>query len=142
MVIIQPDNIGSALKIFETINERGVGLDAMDLLKNLLFSKDNEFKRIKMIWNSIVLNIGNCGESDKPLRFLCYFLIARYHNGVIREEKTYEWLASKEAKAKIKYETNPVQFAKEILKASEKYCAFIKATNSWDADSEYPSIHN
>src|SRR5436190_1332374 len=36
MVIIQPDDIGSALKIFETINERGVGLNAMDLLKNLL----------------------------------------------------------------------------------------------------------
>jgi uncharacterized protein with ParB-like and HNH nuclease domain len=35
MVIIQPDDIGSALKIFETINERGVGLNAMDLLKNL-----------------------------------------------------------------------------------------------------------
>ena len=34
---IQTD-VGSALKIFETINERGVGLNSMDLLKNLLFT--------------------------------------------------------------------------------------------------------
>ena len=32
-------DISSALKIFETINERGVGLNPMDLLKNLLFTQ-------------------------------------------------------------------------------------------------------
>ena len=31
-------DVSSALKIFETINERGVGLNPMDLLKNLLFT--------------------------------------------------------------------------------------------------------
>src|SRR5882757_11073398 len=30
-------DVSSALKIFETINERGIGLNPMDLLKNLLF---------------------------------------------------------------------------------------------------------
>ena len=33
MVVIIPENIGSALKIFETINQRGSGLTPMDLLK-------------------------------------------------------------------------------------------------------------
>src|SRR5690606_35911353 len=33
--------VSSALKIFETINERGVGLNPMDLLKNLLFTQVN-----------------------------------------------------------------------------------------------------
>ena len=32
-------DVSSALKIFETINERGVGLNPMDLLKNLLFTQ-------------------------------------------------------------------------------------------------------
>ena len=142
MVVIQPDDIGSALKIFETINERGVGLNAMDLLKNLLFSnaKEDDLKKIKEIWKSIVQNLENCGESDKPLRFLRYFLVARYHDGVIREEEIYKWIISKAGKAKIKYETNPVRFAKEILKASEKYGAFIKATISWEADQDYPYV--
>jgi uncharacterized protein DUF262 len=42
-------DVSSALKIFETINERGVGLNSMDLLKNLLFTqvKPEEFTRLK-----------------------------------------------------------------------------------------------
>ncbi len=142
MVVIQPDDIGSALKIFETINERGVGLNAMDLLKNLLFlnAKEQEFIKIKDIWKEIVANLQNCGEEDKPLRFLRYFFVARYHNGIIREEEIYEWVISSSGKSKIKYEKNPEKFAKEILKASEKYKAFIMAMRTQDADLIYPSL--
>src|SRR5690606_11155451 len=41
-------DISSALKIFETINERGVGLNPMDLLKNLLFTrvKTDDFTKL------------------------------------------------------------------------------------------------
>ncbi|MHB8261843.1 MAG: DUF262 domain-containing protein [Bacteroidia bacterium] len=142
MVIIQPDDIGSALTIFETINERGVGLDAMDLLKNLLFknASENEFKVIKEIWKEIVTNLQNCGEGDKPLRFLRYFFIARYHDGVIREEEIYKWVISRVGKQKIKYETDPVKFAKEIRSASEKYKSFIEATRIGEADLNYPNL--
>jgi uncharacterized protein with ParB-like and HNH nuclease domain len=37
LIRIKTPEITHALKIFETINDRGVGLNAMDLLKNLLF---------------------------------------------------------------------------------------------------------
>lgn len=142
MVIIQPNDVSSALKIFETINERGVGLNAMDLLKNLIFSnaKEDDFKKIKELWKEILQNLNKCGEADKPLRFLRYFLIARYHDGVIREDEIYKWVISNKGKAKIKYEANPVQFAKEIVKASEKYAAYIKATGAWEADQNYPAV--
>ena len=36
LVKILSENLSSALKIFETINQRGAGLNAMDLIKNLL----------------------------------------------------------------------------------------------------------
>jgi uncharacterized protein with ParB-like and HNH nuclease domain len=41
-------DVSSALKIFETINERGVGLNPMDLLKNLLFThvKQEKFTQL------------------------------------------------------------------------------------------------
>lgn len=38
LVVIESQDLSSALKIFETINQRGAGLNAMDLVKNLLFS--------------------------------------------------------------------------------------------------------
>ena len=48
-------DVSSALKIFETINERGVGLNPMDLLKNLLFTqvKQNQFTQLKDEWKKI-----------------------------------------------------------------------------------------
>lgn len=49
IVVIESENLSSALKIFETINQRGAGLNAMDLVKNLLFSKAKNliFKKSK-----------------------------------------------------------------------------------------------
>lgn len=142
MVIIKPDSLSSALKIFETINERGVGLNAMDLLKNLLFShaKEDDFDTIKQTWKEMLKSISDCGEGDKPLRFLRYFLMARYHNGVIREDEIYKWMISEEGKATVKYKSDPVGFAKELKSAAVKYARFIKATIAWDADTDYPSI--
>lgn len=142
MVIIKPDDLGSALKIFETINERGVGLNAMDLLKNLLFSnaKEEDFETIKQTWKEMLKNLDESGEGDKPLRFLRYFLMARYHNGIIREEEIYKWMISDEGKAKINYKLYPVEFAKELKAAAKKYCSFIKATTSWNADLQFPNI--
>ncbi len=53
--IITPD-ITHALKVFETVNDRGVGLNAMDLLKNLLFMKASadSFEQLKKRWRDLV----------------------------------------------------------------------------------------
>lgn len=55
LVVIESENLGSALKIFETINQRGAGLNAMDLVKNLLFSeaREAEFGQIKATWRKL-----------------------------------------------------------------------------------------
>ncbi|MBK6883030.1 MAG: DUF262 domain-containing protein [Flavobacteriales bacterium] len=51
LVVIESEDLGSALKIFETINQRGAGLNAMDLVKNLIFRKapEGEFEKVKSI---------------------------------------------------------------------------------------------
>lgn len=77
-------DVSSALKIFETINERGVGLNPMDLLKNLLFTqvKQAQFTQLKDEWKKITKPLEK--EKEKPLRFLRYFLMANY---VIKNER-------------------------------------------------------
>lgn len=142
LVVIKPDDLSSALKIFETINQRGAGLNAMDLVKNLLFSHANadDFSAIKVIWKEMSNHLDQSGEGDNPLRFLRYFITARYHDGVLREDQLYNWIISKEGKKRIGYERDPVAFAKELKKGAWLYCRFIKATNSWEEDSDYPSI--
>ena len=66
-------DVSSALKIFETINERGIGLNPMDLLKNLLFTrvKLDDFTKLKDEWKKVTKPLEMVRE--KPLRFLRYF---------------------------------------------------------------------
>ena len=77
--------IGAALKIFETINERGLGLDSMDLLKNSLFTqvKPEEFTKLKNEWKKITAPLER--DKEKPLRFLRYFLDQLRLTGMIGE---------------------------------------------------------
>lgn len=80
-------DVGTALKVFETINDRGVSLDAMDLLKNLLFShvKKDEFSRLKDEWKKMTSPLEK--NKVKNLRFLRYFLMAKYKIGKTRQEE-------------------------------------------------------
>jgi len=144
LVVIESENLSSALKIFETINQRGSGLNAMDLVKNLLFSKANEFdfQRIKDTWKEITLNLQTCKEDGSPLRFLRYFLMARYHNGVIREDDIYKWIISPEGKEITNYENGPLAFAKELKKISKRYADLVVATELLKDGGNYPNNTN
>ena len=142
LVVIESENLGSALKIFETINQRGAGLNAMDLVKNLLFSKSNasDFTKVKEKWKELSTHLESAGESDNPLRFLRYFLMARYHNGVLREEELYKWIISDEGKEKLKYEQSPLVLANELERGAKRYADLVKATELRRDGGEYPAV--
>lgn len=144
LVVIETKDLGSALKIFETINQRGVGLNAMDLFKNLLFSQVNEehFQQIKELWKNITANLQKCNEDGNPLRFLRYFLMARYYNGILREDDIYKWIISDDGREKTEYDERPLDLAKEIEKSSRLYAGFVQSTELLNDGSYYPSITN
>lgn len=144
IVVIKPENLSSALKIFETINQRGSNLNAMDLVKNLLFieADQDEFDYIKRTWKKITNNLQSCGEENSPLRFLRYFLMARYHKGVIREDDIYSWIISAEGKKATDYQNNPSSFAKELMKISKRYANLVNATQHKDSNGTYPDVSN
>jgi uncharacterized protein with ParB-like and HNH nuclease domain len=143
LVVIESEDLSSALKIFETINQRGVGLNAMDLVKNLLFSNaaESDFVKIKEIWKDIVANLQNCNEKS-PLRFLRYFLMARYHNGILREDELYKWIISKEGKELTNYESKPLALAQEFETISKRYSDLVIATEYKLSNGTFPSVTN
>jgi hypothetical protein len=123
-------DVSSALKIFETINERGVGLTPMDLLKNLLFTqvKQTQFTQLKDEWKKITKPLEK--GKEKSLRFLRYFLMANYvikndrGDAVVREDEIYDWLVAKENAALCDYANKPFEFVRKVVRNVEHYLAF------------------
>lgn len=132
---IETPEINDALKIFETINERGVGLNPMDLLKNLLFRQveRNEFNSLKDKWKSLIKLLES--NNEKPLRFLRYFIMSNYKvnnqrgEEIIREEEIYKWFIKTENIAQCNYEKQPFEFVELLLENANCYINFFKGLN-------------
>lgn len=142
LVVIESENLSSALKIFETINQRGTSLNAMDLVKNLLFSKasSDEFSKIKEKWKELTAHLQAAREDDKPLRFLRYFLMARYHNGILREDDIYKWVISPAGKTALNYESKPYALAVELERMAKRYAELVIATELQQDGGDYPEV--
>lgn len=121
-------DVSSALKIFETINERGVGLNPMDLLKNLLFTQvaQKDFTKLKNEWKKITAPLEKAKE--KPLRFLRYYLMANYKitnkESIVREDEIYDWFVNKDNAKLCEYDEKPFEFVRKIIRNVESYLAF------------------
>lgn len=135
LIRIQTKDVAKALKIFETINDRGVGLDSMDLLKNLLFMKASrdEFEKLKVHWKELQDAIFDMGE--KPLRFLRYFIFSRYDVDVVREDEIYGWFAKNENVCG--YSANPIGFAKELIRSARGYQRFLNGQDESGIKNQY-----
>ena len=123
LIRIETKDVANALKIFETINDRGVGLDSMDLLKNLLFMKASrdEFEKLKTQWKKLQDAIFDMKE--KPLRFLRYFIFSRYDVNALREDQIYSWFSANEETCG--YGADPLGFVEELLSSAHAYRNFL-----------------
>lgn len=140
---IETPEINDALKIFETINERGVGLNPMDLLKNLLFRQvnRNDFNSLKDKWKTLIKLLEK--NNEKPLRFLRYFIMSNYKvnnqrgEEIIREEEIYKWFIRPENVAQCNYEKEPFEFVELLLENATCYINFFKGLNKDGSKNVY-----
>lgn len=146
-VQIETPSVSDALKIFETINERGVGLNPMDLLKNLIFRQldRKDFQKINGEWNNITKVLDR--YKQKALRFLRYFIMANYEvkgskdSEVIREDEIYEWIIKNEVICG--YKIDPFKFVNKIKEGAEAYTSFFRGlTLDGEKSVELDNIRN
>jgi hypothetical protein len=134
-------DVSSALKIFETINERGIGLNPMDLLKNLLFRSvtPDAFSQLKALWTQVTAPLE--AAEEKPIRYLRYFLMANYgvqnarKDGVIREDEIYDWLTAPANRTLCGYAERPFEFVRKISLNVARYLNFSKGRDVKGIDS-------
>ena len=144
LIRIQTEDVTKALKIFETINDRGVGLDSMDLLKNLLFMNANrdDFESLKSKWKELQDTLFKMRE--KPLRFLRYYLHSCYEmdaaSGILREDEIYGWLSKNEKKCG--YGSYPITFAGDLLKGAQDYRKLWKDDTVVSSESKSSSLES
>jgi hypothetical protein len=141
LIRIVTPTIANALKVFETINDRGVGLNAMDLLKNLLFMRtaSKDYPQLKERWKKLVDGLDACGE--KPLRFLRYYIMAHYEidsNRVIREDEIYDWLVKHASECGI--DADPLGFLEQLIECSGAHAHFLACRDAEGHDNRY--LHN
>lgn len=124
LIKIRTDSISRALKIFETINDRGVGLDAVDLLKNLLFMKTSQkqFDNLKKIWKKLTDDLHEIKEN--PIRFLRYFVFSTYGVSGLNESDLYDWFVKHEKI--VGYGDDPIKFVLTMQDALNAYSLFLQ----------------
>ncbi|WP_414755703.1 DUF262 domain-containing protein [Anabaena sp. CCY 9910] len=143
LIRIETPNLKNALKVFETINDRGVGLTSIDLLKNYLFistSRDKEdnshWHKLKIKWDKLMKTLYK--HKEDPLRFLRYYVMSHYDVNLqnnFPEEDIYNWFIEEGKKYGI-FE-NPLKFVEQLINASEHYCYFSQAKNTDGSDNQY-----
>ena len=124
-------NMADALKIFETINQRGVTLNPLDLLKNMLFMqvKESEFDKLNSKWKSMIDELESMKE--KPLRFLRYYITSTYDisdvkpdfQGIINEDDIYNWLSKNNDKCH--YKEEPLKFTDDMIDGLKRYRCYL-----------------
>jgi len=133
LIRIQTPDLSQALRVFETINDRGVGLNAMDLLKNLLFMRASQSShgKLKEGWKKLISCLDDCGE--KHLRFLRYFVLANYDNykteanKPLQEDEIFDWFR-KNAEA-LGIDKRPLEFLHLLLTNANDYRGFAEGKN-------------
>jgi hypothetical protein len=135
LIRVRTASVSHALRVFETINDRGVGLDAMDLLKNLMFihAKSDDFEKLKNVWKELVDTLHEARE--KPLRFLRYYILADHDVDRLLEEDIYEWFKNNEPKCG--YKAKPLAFVSRLKQAAQVYARLMRAHDPQDRPNRH-----
>lgn len=92
-VIITTDSEKSAYRLFETLNDRGLDLSAVDLIKNHLLKisteKNIDLEKMKNLWEEIIINLDGI---DKVRYFRQYIQSSSVYEvkGKISKEQLYD----------------------------------------------------
>lgn len=101
LVVVECDSAGSAFRLFETLNNRGLELSAVDLMKNALLQvasekypggdESEEYEQIRDQWEKVLEKVVH--EISEPDRFFRHYIMSRPVpdiNGSVTSRQLYE----------------------------------------------------
>lgn len=94
LVHINAFNHFNAFRLFETLNDRGLALSAVDLIKNFLLmniaDNQNFFDDVIYKWNEMYENV----KENEPIKFIRRYVLSEY-KGKVSESRLYDEVRKK-----------------------------------------------
>lgn len=122
VVAVSSTDEDSAAEVFETLNDRGIGLSTPDLLRNLVMRRAPEGQRLEIVslWGEVIEF-----DTDTEIRaFLRHFWIS--HRGDIKTQRLY-----REIKDTIVNENiDSLKFSRDLKDASAIYKDIVEARDN------------
>lgn len=124
ILVIVPDP-GKAFKIFETLNDRGLKLSQVDLLKNHLYGLADNAKRLPEVqqrWDGMIGALESTGNEDFALDYIRQLWIS--YQGYIKEADLY-----KAIKGRTKSPNSAIEFAGDLSAQASTFVAILNPSH-------------
>lgn len=113
-----------ALRVFETVNHRGVSLGSMDLLKNLIVqhTPEKDLAELKTMWKELMdrlyisSSMSKSYQRDRQYRFLLQFIRSTFKVMDMPDDMLYDWFWKH---PDCGYATRPIGFVKDLLESAK-----------------------
>lgn len=139
LVLVETESVDGASDVFEVLNERGLGLSTVDLVRNFLLSKAANKEQIDAIvlrW-SVVLAISD--NATKIQNFLRHYWIVRY--GDVKARGLYRIIKEQLRKEFRSRSTTALKFSEELADSAQNYQSLLDAsTDSADLNEALSTV--
>ena len=109
----------AAYTIFETMNDRGLDLSAIDLIKNHLFKMaEDQVEEAERKWAELIGTLESSQETDVVKEFVRHYWISR--NGSTRTQELFD-----EIKERAPNKTNAMDLLAKFHASAELYVALL-----------------
>lgn len=131
VISVEVDSEANAYLIFEVLNDRGLDLSLIDLLKNYVFSFAAEkLAEVQSSWAAMVNAIADIGDEGQIKTFVRHAWVAK--NGLTREKDLYAAI-----KKEVTTKSKAVDFAAELAKTAAIYAAVATPSHGmWNKFAE------
>ena len=125
VVLVSVPDESAAYTIFETMNDRGLALSAVDLIKNYLFGRaSTSFDTVKHNWTTMLGALDTVKEDDVTSNFVRHYWISQY--GTTRGPQLFNAI-----KKKIVSPVKVTEFSVGLSQASQKYIALLTPSHPY-----------
>jgi len=149
LVGIEAHDQGHGWEIFETMNDRGLQLSPVDLLKSFLLARSDQtqHRRLNETWRRAMTGLSALGGMGAATDFVKALLVGRYADpgdadDLSRIETSFhEWIRGNLRRMDL---ARPADFAafvtEEFAPFAESYCTLFRATESPDSNNDLHSF--